>query len=149
MQNKKIINLTPHEVVIFAPEGEVHIPRSDSVARVSQNPSRIIAQIGSDGEGIPIPISGPPEFGAIEWGDFDTEKYDSVIVSMLVGQALKSLPKDELPPFAVFAPNSATDSAVRDEEGQLLGVRSLTVYYAGPGSDVANPEVALLKGSDK
>lgn len=128
----KLINLTPHEIKIQSKYGDSNIPASGQVARVQQEPAVQIGIIGNDdGSCVPIAVVHPPIFGAVQWPDFDTKKYSGAIVSMLVGQAVRALPEDQRPEFAVFVPDTGPDSVIRDEEGRIEAVSRLVVYSWG------------------
>lgn len=100
-----IVNLTPHSVTFVLDSGNVVIPASGAIARLS-------TQIETVGEvnGIPVtrivfgPVEGLPE-----------SKPDTVyIVSSLVAQQVPE--RDD-----VFIPSES----VRDAEGRIIGCKSL------------------------
>jgi len=125
----RVINLTPHEITIVSNYGEANIPPSGKIARVAQEEPKLVGTIGNTGDScVPIQVVSPPVFGAIEWPEFDTDAYVSVIVSMVVGQAVQRLPVAERPEFAVFVPDTSPASAERDEDGQIASVSRLVVY---------------------
>lgn len=83
----KLVNLTPHDIVVFTP-GEnfgIDIPRSGVVARVNQS-RKVVGEVDS------IPIV-EVVYGKVE-GLLDEPEPDTMyIVSMVVAQALKDDPK--------------------------------------------------------
>lgn len=119
ISGKKILNLTPHPVTVIL-EGGMHItiPASGTVARVSQKET-IVSQLGS------IPIVRV-EYGKVE-GLPKPEDVDYVIVSTMVASALAQSPEWK---GKVLVPNSGptTLGVVRDEKGNIIGVKSLILY---------------------
>jgi len=110
----EIVNLTPHEITIYMSNGQVlRIPPSGVIARVSVS-AKIIGEVNN------IPIR------AIEYGEVQNlpEPKPGVvyIVSIIVLMALKSkgIVRND-----VFAPDTSPDSAVRDEKGNVVGVKYL------------------------
>jgi hypothetical protein len=110
-----IINLTPHDIKVYDAEGKNVIrtyPASDQVARVKSK-----AAVVGEVDGIPVvetrfsEITGLPD-----------EQPDTVyIVSLLVLQAMEG-DRDDL-----IAPDTGPGSVVRDENGQIIGVRRFQV----------------------
>jgi len=102
------VNLTPHDVVIFTDGRDWIIPRSGMVARVES----VITPIETI-EGIPITRT--------TWGRVNgiPAPKDGVmyIVSSVV---MLNANRDD-----VVAPNTSQTYAVRDAEGQIIGVRAL------------------------
>lgn len=103
----KIVNLTPHDVVIFDDKGEVikTYPKSGKVARIQDS-----VTIKGDIDGVPV--------GSITYGDaIDLPKpQDGVyyIVSLVVRQALPHR-KD------LISPDTSPAGVVRDDQGRILG----------------------------
>jgi len=117
---KSIVNLTPHDVVIYDRQGKepiLTIPPSGVVTRVSVTPkgSRVI---NVDGKEITI--------RKIEYGEItnlpDPKEGTIYIVSSIVLQALKykGIKRED-----VLAVDSNPDSAIRDEKGRIKGVKFL------------------------
>ena len=117
----KMINLTPHDITVVTKSGQMEIPASGEVARVLQG-SEHVFDIGE------APVHSTPMFGEINWPEFDHKAYDAVIVSMVVGNAVRALPKDERPTMMVLGPDTSPASAVRGEDGQIESVRRLVLY---------------------
>ncbi len=105
----KIINLTPHEINLLTPEGELKIPPSGVTARVSVERKKI-GDVFIDGKFIPVYKN---KFGLVE-NLPDPEPYTLYIVSAIVAQAVPNR-------FDVVVP----DDFVRDEQGRIIGARAL------------------------
>src|SRR5690606_9819063 len=103
----KLVNLTPHDVVIYNAKGEVikTYPKSGKVARIQDE-----VTIKGDIDGVPV--------GSITYGEaIDLpEPQDGVyyIVSLVVRQALPHR-KD------LISPDTSPAGVVRDEQGRILG----------------------------
>jgi len=111
MKKIELINLTPHQVTVFLPDGtKVEIPPSGTVARVET-----IKEKTGEINGIPVYNT---KFGAVE-GLPDPEPYKAYIVAGLVQQATPWR-KD------LLSPDTSPDGVVRDAEGRIVGVRGLT-----------------------
>ena len=110
-----IINLTPHDVHIYDETGKTIIrtyPASGTVARV-----RSTTEIVGEVDGIEIART---TFGEIE-GLPDPQPDTKYIVSLLVLQAVGGK-RDDL-----LGPDTGPGSVVRDESGQIIGVRRFQV----------------------
>lgn len=101
---KKLVNLTPHPIVVLGPDGEITIPASGTVARCSEV-SEVIGELNgvpvirkSFGQVVNLP---EPEEGVV------------YIVSALVAQAAKD--RDDV----VFPGN-----LVRDDQGNIKGLNA-------------------------
>lgn len=113
----EVINLTPHEVRVVAENGmDVIYPPSGKVARL-QTLNRVISI-----EGLPpvvqtevIGIEGlpAPEPGVV------------YLTSSLVAQYAARLGRAD-----VFSPDTGPESAVRNEQGQIIGVRRLQRFWS-------------------
>lgn len=110
-----IINLTPHDVCIYDTEGKTVIktyPASGTVARVKSS-TKIVGEI----DGIPVARTS---FGEIE-GLPVPQPGTKYIVSLLVLQAAAGK-RDDL-----IGPDTGPGSVVRDESGQIIGVRRFQI----------------------
>lgn len=110
-----IINLTPHDVHIYDAEGKNVIatyPASGTVARVKS-----MTEIVGEVNGVAIAKS---TFGEIE-GLPDPQPDTKYIVSLLVLQAAAGK-RDDL-----IGPDTGPGSVVRDENGQIIGVRRFQI----------------------
>ena len=124
-----VINLTPHEITIVTDAGESRIPPSGKVARVSQKPRISCGELKCDGDlGVTIPLLEPPQFGAVDWPEFDKTKYNCALVSLLVGQAHEREARHEFPHFTVLSPDTSPDNVVRNDDGTIYGVRAFNVH---------------------
>lgn len=127
-EETKLLNLTPHDIVVLSTDPTT-FKRSGLIARVSQAPAKFVSSIrGATGGS--IWVVEPPTFDKVEWpDDLDLADNEGVIVSMLVGQAICSLPADQRPRFAVYGPDTSPESVVRDESGNIKGVNRLIRYW--------------------
>ena len=105
----KLVNLTPHEIVLVRGDARIVIPPSGVVARVA-TARRVVATLEVDGVEIPV---NRVEFGQVENLPEPSEG-TFYLVSSLVAQALPGR-EDLLVP----------DDTVRDERGQIVGARAL------------------------
>jgi len=117
----KIVNLTPHELVLMDETGEneiAHIPVAGEAARVGTRATKI-GQVEIDGHDVPVVET---TFGETENlpEPLDDTTY---VVSIIVLQAVRGVRKD------VVAPDTGP-SAVRfadgPQKGQIKGVRQFT-----------------------
>jgi len=105
MNNINIINLTPHEVNIITDNGNISIPASGTIARCKTE-----REVTGTINGIPVTRT---KFGEVE--NLPEPKENTIfIVSSLVAQAVPH--RND-----VFIP----DDSVRDEQGRIIGCRSL------------------------
>jgi hypothetical protein len=114
MNGVGFINLTPHKVVIFDEKGErvlMEIPPSGMVARVS-TVSRVVGEIA----GVPVRKT---EYGEIEnLPDPMPGVYYIVSTIVLIALREKGIVRPD-----VLSPDTNQDSAVRDSEGRVIGVK--------------------------
>jgi len=109
------INLTPHQITVFNDNNEkiLEVPPSGIVARVKTE-YKVVKEIC----GIPIV--------KLEYGELENvpEPMNNTyfIVSMLVKDRMK-----ELGYTNVLSPDTSPGSAVRDEQGRIIGVRRLQI----------------------
>ncbi len=105
----KLVNLTPHEINIISEEGiELRLPPSGEVARATSSTEEV-----GEVNGIKVVKS---TFGSVTGLPEPVE--DTIyIVSMLVLQALKGARTD------VVGPDTGPESAVRDADGKIIGVK--------------------------
>jgi hypothetical protein len=114
----KFVNLTPHEVVIYSPDGKniiFQIPPSGKVARVS-----VKAELVGYVNGVPIRKT---TYGDIE-GLPDQQPNTIYITSTIVLLALqaKGIRRSD-----VLSPDTNPDSVVRDASGKIIGVKYFQV----------------------
>jgi hypothetical protein len=105
-----MINLTPHAITLRTPQGDVTIPPSGTIARVSMDET----VVGTDAlTGLPIihrkpgAVTGLPEAG------------ERCVVSAMVLDAL-----DSVRAHNVFAPDTGA-TAIRNEKGHVIAVTRL------------------------
>lgn len=104
-----LVNLTPHEINIITPEGEIKIQPSGVVARVSVT-RETVGEITVDGKTIPIYKN---KFGQVE-NLPDPAPETIYIVSSIVAQAVPDRTDVMVP-----------DDPVRDEAGRIIGAKGL------------------------
>lgn len=108
----KLINLTPHPVVLRTESGDVTVPLSGTVARVTSTP------------GVPMDMGlGVPVFSAPVWGEVEglpaPEEGKVFIVSALVAARCGDR-------HDVVSPGTGpNDEAVRNEKGHIQAVTRL------------------------
>lgn len=111
----KFVNLTPHEVNVYSQDGKkliLSIPPSGKVARVS-----VTYKTVKNINGIPV--------NRVEYGEIvdlpEPEKDTIYIVSVVVLMALKSKGINR---SDVLSPDTNPHSVIRDEKGQIIGVKA-------------------------
>ena len=107
------VNLTPHDIVVYRDDDRTEtIPASGQVARV-----QTIQEQVDELNFIPVVRT---KFGEVE--GLPEPRRDTVyIVSSLVLQALRGSRKD------IVAPDTGPESAVRDENGRIIGIRRFQI----------------------
>lgn len=114
-----IQNLTPHDVTVIG-EKWVTWPRSGLVARletVPQTPCQ--SETGLYG----VPVYTAPNFTGVV--DLPEDNTIDIIVSMPVAQYLVA---NGLWKGAILSPDSGPGQAVRNDAGQIIGVKRLTLW---------------------
>ena len=112
----KLLNLTPHAIVLKLNEKTVILPVSGKVARVSSTNGSFLPSI-DDEDGNLIPVKGAPVWGEV--ADLpDPQPGVVYIVSALVAGRVKR--NDVLSPGT--GPN---DNPIRNEAGQVAAVTCL------------------------
>jgi len=108
----KVVNLTPHEVVVMSDNREVvdRYPATGQIARVSE----VIEPDNLDLGGVPVVRKRHAEVVGLP------EPQDEVLylVSVIVPPAVPD--RNDL-----IVPDTGPDSAVRDDGGRIIGVRRL------------------------
>lgn len=109
-----IINTTPHEINIRLLQGTLAIPPSGTIARVAVEAVPTWAV-----DGIPVTVQ---QYGEVEGLPLALEIPEDTIylVSGLVLSRLGSEYQGK-----VFAPDTSPAGAVRNESGQIIGVKGL------------------------
>lgn len=106
-----IINLTPHIISV----NNIFIAPSGEIARVTSVPGKS-GEIWIEGLGV-IPFTNPATFGSVE-GLPKSKQGVVYIVSSLVATQCKY--RDD-----VFSPDTSPSSAIRNNDGQIIGVKAL------------------------
>jgi hypothetical protein len=109
-----LINLTPHEVVVYDQAGQnviLKIPPSGKVARVA-----VKAEIVAEVNGISIRKT---TYGDIV--DLPDPQPDTVYITSVV--VLIALQAKGIQRYDVVSPDTNPDSVVRDAQGKILGVK--------------------------
>ncbi|AMQ66525.1 hypothetical protein BH753_gp043 [Bacillus phage Shbh1] len=109
----KLVNLTPHEVVIFEEDGVTQICKLPS-----QGSARVKTESVEVGIIRDIPIR-KQTYGEVE-GLPEQKENTYYIVSMLVKQALPD--RDDL-----LSPDTSPSGAVRDSENRIIGVKGFSI----------------------
>jgi len=123
----KVVNLTPHEVRVVAENGmDVVYPPSGKVARL-QTVNRVI-----NIEGLPPVVN--TEVTGIE-GLPAPEPGVVYLTSSLVAQYAARLGR-----LDVLSPDTGPESAVRNEAGQIIGVRRLQRFWTSVIARKYEPE---------
>jgi len=104
----KLVNLTPHEIVVLRDDWELHIPPSGTVARC-ETKRVVIGNLNVDGHSVPV---NKTTFGKVD-GLPAPAKDTLYIVASLVAQAVSN--RDDL---------IIPDDSVRDDKGRIIGVKS-------------------------
>jgi hypothetical protein len=113
----KLVNLTPHSVVLMVEGGPVEVPPSGFVARAEER-KELVGILGGKDVSIPLYRVSYGELGGLP--RINTDTY--YIVSSVAAQAIRAyLPKELVERFVVV-----TDP-VRDEEGRVVGARGLAL----------------------
>jgi hypothetical protein len=110
----EFINLTTHEIVIYDEEGKnviLRIPPSGKIARVATD-SKIVGRIN----GIPVRKT---TYGEI----IDLPDPKPGVVYLVSTVLLMALKEKGMNRPDVLSPDTTPDSAVRDEQGRIIGVR--------------------------
>ena len=115
----RLVNLTPHAIVLRDADGKDHtIQPSGQVARV-----RTIPGMPENVPGIPVPVHGADQFGAVEGLPEQPEPDTLIIVSLAVGQAMAAT-GHPMASQCVRPGTGPNDGAIR-EGGQIVAVTRL------------------------
>lgn len=114
----RLINLTPHTIVLQAHDGKQTSIPSSGLARVKAVGGGIY--LTTELSGLPVPIHGAPAFGEVE-GLPAPEEWAVYIVSGVVASALSGKGRTD-----VVSPGTGPgDGAIRDEKNQIVAVTRL------------------------
>jgi len=111
----EVINLTPHDLILFDEQGEEEIARIEKSGRVArvETQATVIEEVEIDGHTVPIVKTS---YGKI--ADLPESREGTMyVVSIVALQAVRSDRSD------VVAPDTGPQSVVRDAGGQIRGVR--------------------------
>lgn len=126
-----IVNLTPHDVVVYDTNGEtvLHVFRaSGEVARVNSAPQRHLKNIVSG-----VPVFEAQRFTDVQWPKWlfcadRSNEIEGVLVSMPVGQQCASNTDIFSLSFSVYGPDTSPEGVMRDASGRILGTKRLVQY---------------------
>jgi hypothetical protein len=108
----KIVNLTPHAIVLRGSAGDTTVPPSGTIARVSSTPGVLTERTG-----IPVPVAGPTTFGDVTGLPAPEDGTIYIVSGLVAGRVARS---------DVFAPGTGpADNPVRDEKGNIVAVTRL------------------------
>ena len=111
---KKLVNLTPHDVNLYAADGATllrTIPASGMVARVSSTPGA-----AETVDGIPVPVVGAPVWGQVEGLPAPIEGTMYIVSLIVAGRPEVSGRPDVLRPGT-----GPEDAPVRVQDGPRKG----------------------------
>jgi len=111
----EIVNLTPHQITLSAPDGTLHALDSQGVARVASVPGAL-----EDLDGVPVPVARPTTFGEIT-GLPDPKPGVVYVVSMMVAQVAKR-------PDVLSPGTGPADEPIRNAAGQIKAVTRLVAW---------------------
>ena len=113
-----MVNLTPHDLVVYDEMGEEEIaslPRAGEMARV-ETQAKEVGEFSLNGHNVPLVETS---FGDVV--NLPEEKDGTIyVVSVIVVQAVRGKRDD------VVAPDTGPASVVRDDAGNIMGVRRFT-----------------------
>ena len=119
----KLLNLTPHDIVVVVNGTTINIPKSGIVTRVSSE-SKVVDTIDYEGNKIPVytEVYGEVNFldeeGKIV--DLSTDLQSGLIMSRLAADAFINLPRYK--DIKVYVPGKL----IRNVDGQVVGCEGLT-----------------------
>lgn len=121
----RLINCTPHAIAIHPVDDDpIVLPPSGMVARLVGGPTPDVRSIVTGGA--TIRVAPPQSYDGIE-GVPDTDSAIAIVVSAMVGAQAPTLLGGKWQ-GRVFGPDTGAD-AVRNEKGQIVGVRGLILYW--------------------
>jgi hypothetical protein len=117
----RIVNLTPHAIVVFIEDAKTTTYPSEGVirAKTTQMPMGNVPNTE-------IPLVSMPVITGIDNEDLLLKhSNDDIIVSTLAAEAISKFTTFS---NTIYVPDSGPLSAVRTDEGQIVGVRRLMVF---------------------
>ena len=127
--SSKIINTTPHEIVICDCKGTpLHRYPSDPdhQLRVSSHVERNVLGTATYADGPAVLLSAAPVYTVIN-GPMQELLQSTLLVSMPVGEFIAKHPT-EFEEVVALGPDTGPDGVVRDASGRIVGTTALLVY---------------------
>lgn len=125
----KIINLTPHPIRLRTSDGaETEVPPSGTIARVASRPAWAAREV----PGLPVPVQGAPQWGAVE-GLPAPQEGAVYLVSSLVLEAVRASGAHR--PDVMAPATGPQDGAVRDDAGRIVAVTRLVAAAEPTAAD--------------
>lgn len=132
---KNAKNFTPHPVSIVMPGSrEAFVFPSMGNCRATSRQRRAHAYDWETGNVVEAPgevatteieVLYPPEFTGVEFAPTEPPQGETVIVSIVAAPVLAK----SRPDLTVYVPDTGPESAVRDEEGRIRGVRRMLLWH--------------------
>lgn len=119
-----ICNMTPHALHVRdvkKPDGCIEIPPCGVVPRMLTKKQEYSESLLDER----IQVVHPSEFAGVDIVDFEkhAKKEMPIVLSRFVAQYLREI--DFVWPGGVYSPDSGPESAIRDEQGRIIGVERL------------------------
>lgn len=122
----KVLNLTPHDVHVLNDDGSILLtyPKSGQQARMISKP-----QVSVDCD-----LGDVPMVSAQRWSNVDQSveidpEVTHLLVSMPVGDFIaRSHISNKYWNYTIIGPDTGPQSAVRDQNGRIVGTRRLVLY---------------------
>ncbi len=121
----KLINCTPHAIVVHTEGGVITLPPSGAVARLVGGPTPDVRSLKT-GEGHAIRVSLPPSYESVE-GVPPFAPDSAIVVSAMVGAQAPTLLGEKWKGL-VYGPDTGAD-CVRNDKGHIVGVKGLILYF--------------------
>ncbi len=116
----KPLNLTPHDVVVIVGDEITRFPRSDQIARLISDEQHSCPTVS---EQVGVPVYSAPVFGDIT--GLPNNTMVDIIVSLPVAQYLQHTNSWC---GRIFSPDTGPGQAVRNQDGQIIGVQRLILW---------------------
>ena len=131
-----VVNLTPHEVTVYAADGKKVMWKFPSVGALrlkSEGPQTVVGHVRNAEADVPI-MRGQTFVGLDEkqsgYAHYAADSRGRFIVSLATAQWLaeNGAARGLLGERVILCPATSPSQGVRDEGGQILGCKSLEVY---------------------
>ncbi len=125
MAQESMLNLTPHDIVVvdgWSPK--VTYPRSGEQVRLNIVERGPPTQLENG-----VWVHEAQRFTTLDRSMKFDEKIRGVLVSMPVGEHLRTYGKKMGIEVSVYGPDTSPDAAVRDGDGRIVGTKALVLYY--------------------